>query len=464
MSRIVELKWDCRDCDQKGILGRNKKCPSCGSPREKGEMKMDGLGADDYDSRTGRNKAATVTDSELLKLATARADWFCSHCGSGNMGNGDKCSGCGGPRYATAEEDHPDFKGDHENVKGIDEKLEEEMNRDERPPEVDTEPAPPPREKKPTVEETWARIQDEAKNDTDYSKPAAAAGLTMGAGALIGGGVLLAVAAVAFIVWAMQTHAVMGQVALMSWERTVYVERWTDISTRLWRHKTSERAEIPPRNGSGERAGLALLASSCRSEHFDDERYVSGHHEECEDVYRTERESYSCTKSERYVCGETCRDNGNGFAHCSDKYCTRSVPDTCTRSKKVFDHKACHDEKEYSTRPIYKDKCDYTTQEWQPAGKYPTSGSGKEFTWGTEPTGDEVRRFYSAIYTVGVSYKDGSTPERHEITSSVSRTSKSAAEGEARSYLSWNVGDPVKLDINNLGGVHDATHVSLLER
>ena len=113
MSRIVELKWECGECDTAGILGRNKNCPSCGSPREKGEMSMSGLGASSY-GRDGRNKAATVTDPELLKMALAGPDWFCSHCGTGNKGDGDRCNGmgndgCGAPRYNTAEEDHPAF-------------------------------------------------------------------------------------------------------------------------------------------------------------------------------------------------------------------------------------------------------------------------------------------------------------------------------------------------------------------
>lgn len=35
---IVELKWDCKSCNSKSILGRYARCPFCGSPREKGEM------------------------------------------------------------------------------------------------------------------------------------------------------------------------------------------------------------------------------------------------------------------------------------------------------------------------------------------------------------------------------------------------------------------------------------------
>lgn len=62
-------------------------------------------------------------------------------------------------------------------------------------------------------------------------------------------------------------------------------------------------------------------------------------------------------------------------------------------------------------------------------------------------------------------YTDGGKTERYDVVSdSVSRTSRSAAEGAARPYLSWATKDPVALEINNLGGVHRATHISALEK
>ena len=112
MSRQIELKWNCAECSTKGIRGRDKQCPNCGSPREKGEMKMDGLAS----TAGGYNPAPSVTDPKLLKLAYAGSDWFCSHCGSGNRGDGEQCVGCAAPRYGKSEEDHPDFAGDHKKV------------------------------------------------------------------------------------------------------------------------------------------------------------------------------------------------------------------------------------------------------------------------------------------------------------------------------------------------------------
>ena len=345
MSRTVELKWNCRDCDQKGILGRNKKCPSCGSPREKGEMKMDGLGSSSYGA-DGRNKAATVTDSELLKLATARADWFCSHCGSGNIGNGDKCSSCSASRYGTAEEDHPDFKGDHKKAqiemwacsrcKGLTDTDDTSCSKCGHPryepvppssPDEESTPRPTKRDK---VAETWARVQAEAppKEEDPWVERAQAEQTSRQRMLIFGGGAaaVLLTLFVAFGIWASQTHETTGTVTGSTWSQSVIVQQWTDITERNWAHQTSEVREVLPVHGSGERAGMEKLASTCRQEHFSDERYVCGSHQECEDVYRTERESYSCSKSESYVCGETCSDNGNGFATCRDKHCTRSVP------------------------------------------------------------------------------------------------------------------------------------------
>lgn len=439
MGRTVELKWRCADCGAEDILGRHKRCPSCGSPREKGEMKMDGLDADDYDA-SGRNRAATVTDPELLKLAEVGFDWFCTHCESGNRGNGAKCSSCGSTRYGAPEENHPEAPSEPPTDLG--EKPQGAKWQTSRPGVSWRTPTPPPPDDPPP--RSWF---DRPENKL----------ILLGSGALV-----LLAALITFGVWAMQTHDVRGAVAGMTWSRTIHSERWTDTTVRLWKHQTTESAEAPPRGGVGGRAGLDLLERTCRSEHFDDERYVCGHHEECKDVYRTESERYSCSKSERYKCGETCRDKGNGFAHCSDKYCTRNVSDTCTRSKKVFDHKSCHDVKDYCTRPIMKDKCDYLTQEWHGAGNRDTSGRGRELSWATVTSGDEVRFSYSATYTVAIMYTDSGEPEAYDLVLSDSKTTLVDAETTSREYLAWDVGDTVLLKINNLGGVASTAHAGIL--
>ena len=277
------------------------------------------------------------------------------------------------------------------------------------------------------------------------------------------GFVLLVVAALATVgliiwglVWAFTTHDVAGSVSSMTWTRTAHVERWTDPTTRKWQHETREVSEVPPTSGSGERAGLTLLPGSCREEHFSDERYVCGSHQECEDVYRTEEESYSCTRSEQYECGETCTDLGNGFEDCNPTYCSRDVPDTCKRDKRVFDHQECKDVDDYCTRPIMKDKCDYATQVWASLKNHPTSGAGIGFQWSTVDLGPLDRALYSASYTVVSSYTDDGPQSHTLIDVKESGVSRARAEAAASEYLKWKVGDPVHFKINNLGGVASA--------
>lgn len=431
---IREKVWKCSDCGTDSILGRHKDCPSCGSPREKGEMRsLTGLGA---------SAAPTVTDPELLKLAHAGSDWFCSHCTAGNIGNGDQCAKCGAPRYATAQEDHPDFAGAHKQAPGggADAKLAREMNRDPRAETSSSEPPASPPRRPPTP----------PRPPVDDAPPIEPPRRPWG---VVAGAVLLVGLLIGFLVWAFQTHEVEGSVTSMTWTRTIHVESWTNTTVREWKKDTQERAEVQPVNGGGERAGLRLNPSTCRDEHYKTIQVECGSHEECKKIYRTERESYSCTKSESYDCGETCRDLGNGFEDCNPKRCTRDVPDTCTRNKEVFDHNECRNVTDYCDKKLYESKCDYTTQKWVASQDYPSSGSGKDLSWKDATLGPLQRATYSATTSRVISYEDGGDVDSKDYTSSVSRTSRSTAERSASEYLTWTKGDKVVLSVSNLGTV-----------
>lgn len=408
---IREKIWTCSECEA-SVLGRHKDCPQCGSPREKGEMR----------SLVGQG-SVTVTDPELLKLANAGADWFCTHCSAGNIGNGDRCSKCGADRYDVAEEDHPDFK---------------------RPPP----PKRPLEEPLPTTP---------SAPDTRMK------------GGLFGVVILVLLG---FVFWAMQTHEVEGSVTSTTWTRTVHVESWVNTTTHLFRKDTAERPEVQPRRGSGERAGLALIPNTCRDEYYKTIQVECGSHEECEDVYRTEQESYACSKtvSEDYACsvpgpdvacGEDCQDLGNGFEDCHTRYCPGpevpgtcshyvQVSDTCTRDVEVFDHKACRTVTDYCDKKLDELACDYRTQAWAPAGDHASSGSGKDLFWKDVSVGPLQRASFSATTRRVISYGDGETKE---YVTKVDRTDQVTAESSAAEYRTWAVGDRVVLDVNNLGGI-----------
>jgi hypothetical protein len=400
--RIIELKWNCNSCGSKGILGRHKVCPECGSPREKGEMVMDGLDTDN--DGDGFNDAQTVSAPELIELAEAGYDWFCTHCSSGNRGNGSECSNCGSPRYGEQKELHPDLV--------------------EQPHKTSSPSPSPPEDEEPI------QVQQDPKPF------------------IFGALALLIVFVIGF--FATRTHNVEGAVRTMEWSRTVTVDAWTPFTEREWRHRASERVEVKPMNGLGERAGYNLVPGSCSNEFFETERYQCGTKEESYDcsTYHTETEKYqsTCSDTETYTCGETCKSSGNGFAKCKPKKCTRSTSYTCTktRTEKVKDPKTCNRTvPKYCTRPIYKDKCTYTSQKWVRVQNPSTSGTGKNMTWPSVTLSPLERASRSDTYRVSWSFQDGS--KKDSFSRSMSETQ----------YMTWEIGKKTYIKVNYAGIVVD---------
>lgn len=465
MGRIVERHWRCDECGEV-ILGRHKHCPNDGAPREKGEM----LSMDELDrfNASGQNVAPTVTDPKLLELARAGADWFCTHCGSGNRGDADDCKSCGAPRYGKAEENHPKFSNDHKDVVGFDERLEAEMDGGwaSDPPEyVDDLPyddpmpqpfpdspfPPPPREQEPDPVDEWDRVKS--------------AGMFAGASGMLtmlgGGAAFLSV--LAFLIWAFQTHETEGTVSQMTWEHSTIRQHWTTFTVRKWEDETLTRREREPVNGTGERAGMKH-AGNCREEHHHYEQYVCGSHQECTDIMGSE--DYSCTKTRTITsasqCGETCRDLGNGFSDCSPNSCTESYQGTCTRRVKVGED--CKMVDDYCDRSIEETMCDYRTQEWRAVETQTDKGKGVVTHWPQVETGRLDRLRYAADYRVTISYEDGG-PETYTLTPGdtsflgMNKTlTRAQADKAERAYKAWKPGETVTLTINNLGGVHSVEH------
>jgi predicted nucleic acid-binding Zn ribbon protein len=419
--RIIELRWNCSDCGQKDILGRHKRCPSCGSPREKGEMQMGGLDRGSYDA-AGHNRAATVTDPKLLELATAGYDWFCSHCGSGNKGNGDRCSACGGPRYGEATENHPEipstppspkmkdipYSFDDSGIYGESSRTEKESSS------------------------AWDRREERERKKSRKMM------------VYLSVGSLLLLCGVVFTLWALRTHEVQGEVSSLSWTQETVQQRWTQGTVPGWEHQTAQHAEIPPANGEGERAGMVAINGSCHQAHYTDERYVCGSHQEC----------HPKTRTESYSCGESCSDNGNGFATCRPKTCTRSVPDGQT----------CRQVTDYCTRPIYKTQCNYQTQQWQTIDTKKASGTGTDTSWPdlTPSLLDRLR--YRATYEAVIAYHDrgkDKTTSHDPVRNKDGLLTIAEAKAAEKTYRTWNVKDTVVLEINNLGGLHEVRRGAL---
>lgn len=343
MSWTVELTWNCSSCDSRNILGRHKTCPKCGSPREKGEMQMNESGVG----------LPAVTDANLLAIANAGPDWFCTHCDAGNSNKARACAKCGAVRNSNA-------------------------NRAET-------------------------------KQADTARPAQA----WGARVVVGG---MALAFVALCSSFFYTRDIPATVTKMTWTHTTIQETWTPTTDSDWRYSLTEKSEIPPTAGRGERAGVDII--SCYSKEHHKDRYQCGSHQECSPTYRTES----------YSCGTTCSHNGNGFATCHAKTCTRSVRTG----------ESCHTEADYCYRPVFQDYCEYRTQVWKETNSNTALGSGSDegITWPILPMTERQRLreigTWKVTFTFGEDY---------------------VLDTDRAAYNSWQAGDAAVVEKRLIGGV-----------
>ena len=87
-------KWDCPVCGQEGILGPEKACTSCGSPRP-ANVKF-------YLT----DNSEIVKDEEKIKEAKSGADWVCSYCGAHNKHFSTHCHACGNDKEVDDGDKH----------------------------------------------------------------------------------------------------------------------------------------------------------------------------------------------------------------------------------------------------------------------------------------------------------------------------------------------------------------------
>ncbi|MDC0719452.1 hypothetical protein [Nannocystis bainbridge] len=348
--------WDCTRCGQKDISGRDKRCPSCGDPREQHEL--DAMRPPDDAAFT----SAAISDRDELAVAHDGPDWSCHYCGSNNRASSATCDSCGG-------------------------------GRDGRPPPPKPDPTPPPSGLPDRLLASWSTHRRR----------------------WIAGLVLLAFAGL--VAWCTIDREYPGTVTGLHWQHTTTLERWQNVDRGDWQTAVHERAEVPPRAGHGEVAGVAI--TGCREKHHHDESYACG------------TEDYQ--DSESYTCGstESCstQSNGNGSF---TRSCT-SVPKTCTRSVTRTRTKHC-------SRPIYATWCDYVTQAWLPARSEVVRGDGHDGLRFAEiaTSGDRERTVQDGLYTVVFAYGDEGE--------SYTRTA------EKSEYDGWQAGEAVLVSVDHLSG------------
>lgn len=233
----------------------------------------------------------------------------------------------------------------------------------------------------------------------------------------IGRWVLIAAGVIALFLWCgFRDHDEEGEVVALRWAHTTELQRWTDVTRGDWAPVRPAPAVAPVR-GKGEVAGRQI--TGCRDKHHHDESYACG------------TESYNA--SESYSCGSTqsCSTRRNGNGSFSRSCTTRSK--TCYRTVRKTRTKYC-------TRPIYRQWCDFITQEWVTTQRKTSNGEGHgELPFpAIPPGGDLERNQFSGEYQVVVLYDDD---KAHVATV------------ERAEYDGWQKGDPVILTVEGFGSV-----------
>jgi ribosomal protein L37E len=361
--------WDCTRCGHQNISGRDKRCPACGDPREQHEL--DAMRPPDEADFT----AAAISAPEELALASAGADWSCAYCGASNPNTATDCQGCGGARQQATSMGKVGLLG-----------------AETPAPFPDPRPVAPPRE-----------LDEAPRRKPRFTRRQIALG------------VLAAV--VLLLWWGFRDREETGTVTRLQWTHTAELQRWLATSAGDWA-PILERAEVPPRGGHGEIAGVRI--TGCQQKHSHDERY------ECGTESYQDSESYSCGSKE--VCSTSNNGNGSFSRSC------RQVSETCHRSVTKTRTKYC-------TRPIYREWCDYATQAWSTQRSAQVSGEGHSDLHNPEmPTSGDLERVqYSGTYKVSFSWDGGD--ELH------------VADVDRAAYDSWQLGDPAVLHVERLRGV-----------
>jgi len=256
-----EGKWRCLRCASVN-LGRNVGCLTCGVKRsEDVEFFLD-------------DDAPELSDENLLKQASAGADWICLYCGSNCRASENKCSGCGSWRS--------------EGNKQLAEETRETGDWSEAAQKAQNAQMPAP-------------IQPPKPF---FSRRLVKFGL-LGIGAF--GFIFVALFALLIFI-STRTYAVEVEVTNLEWNRSISIEEYKTVTETAW------EGEVPPN---------ARVQSNERALH---------HTDKVPDGTRTVSETYSdqvSDGSERYVCGRINKKNG----YFEDKYCTRTKYKTVTKTR-----------------------------------------------------------------------------------------------------------------------------------
>jgi len=387
---IIEMFWGCLVCNSDN-KGRFKTCQNCGKPRSEDSPEWM---PDDV------SPMAAVKDPELLAKFKAGADWKCRFCDSSQFRADGNCAQCGSAQGDSVKKVetpavHPKTdmsdkdkacrgeltKDDIERMLGknrphnpaLEELLRQRQQARQRP-----EPAPfvphtggyrDPPDREVTPPPSFTDVAADVSRRVDMMRPPRVPRFnTPSRGTLIGAGVAILVGLALYLIF--RTKVIDAQVAAVSWDRSVAVERY-----QVYRHE-----------GWDPDLGAFDVVDEGRKVHHYDHVRVGSHQESYQEQYQC-GETCTTVKGSCYTTPRSCTSNKNGSATCTggDRVCN---PDTKSCSPKYCNRTAYRTVDDYEDQPRYRDWYSWKVWEWGHNRDVRASGTSTKTHW---PSDEQIR-------------------------------------------------------------------------
>lgn len=357
---VLEGKWNCAQCNTKGISGLLTSCPNCNDPHNEH--------LDPSEAWFLPSDAREITDPTELRYADSGPKWNCGHCGQPNLGTATHCreckKPCDGDDFVSAVTTYVggvDAQGvllstsqqlDTDRVNAV-------LERSDTLQELESEPVVMPSRTLSSAElptSGWPQYRSSGTQGS-YDKldvPPAPSGdhgvsrlvafvalfktrilVVVLALAVLG---LLGVGGNALYTNYIATETVDVKVQSLSWERQVEIEELRTLTQEDW---------TVPSDGR-------VLGSRSEVRSY---RQVFDHYETRTRQVPERRQTGS--HSEQYSCGSKSVSNGNGTYRSETTYCSRTVPDYTT----VY-RTETYQEPVYRNEPVYDTKYRYQVDRW----------------------------------------------------------------------------------------------------
>ena len=398
-TRDVFGLWDCTSCYARGIYGPERRCPSCGNPREVNELARIYLPPRDATGRVIGTSYDVRPEHRAGGDVVEGPDRDCPYCDSGNSAARTNCGSCGAllpgvrfqPRPPLPPVPAKQGKVEAATVRSVPEVAAPKPTVS-RPP-----PAPPGPRAASEPARRWLRL--------------VVAGIL-----ILFPGSLLA--------WGFSTTEVPGEVISMAWEHTTWRERFTPAEDEAWCSTLQERPAVMPNNGAGEDPGARVISQ--RSKHH--------HYRQVPDGMKSVQKTRTVQKGTRRSCSHS--NNGNG----TFRETCRDVPVYGTEHYTVL-------EQQYRDVSVEAPWCRFETWRWRPdpgnGGRITADGAGVEgMHWPTVELGLLDRSRRAGKWSVIVRYRWRGKDHAHDLR----------PEDET-SYRQWAPGMTGTVRARNFGGL-----------